>query len=149
MPAPTVAPGACHSFDLTDAATACVAGAQTVDCQNFFSAEFGVNANCANCLTQFDVDFVDLTGIYLCAEPIVSASCDTFTGCASDCLNVACAACEETTCDSTAIAGECSSFVDSGNACIAASPAANALCAQSSYPNFGAWLAGVGAKYCE
>jgi hypothetical protein len=128
---------------------ACVAGAQTVDCQNFFSAEFNVNSNCANCLSQFDVDFADLTGIYLCAEPILSATCDMSTGCTNDCINVACAACQETTCQSAASNGECSSFAAAGNACIAASPPATALCAQSSYPSFGAWLQGVGAKYCE
>jgi hypothetical protein len=148
-PAPEIAPGACHSFDLSDAAAACVAGAQTVDCQDFFDAEFETNPNCANCLSQFDVDFVDLTGIYLCAEPLVSASCNTSTGCATDCISVACGMCEETTCESSVITGECSSFVDAGNACVAATSAANALCGQASYPNFGAWLQGVGTQYCE
>jgi hypothetical protein len=149
MPAPVAAAGACHNFDLADAALACAGGAETVDCQDFFGAEFGTNPNCANCLEQFDIDFVDLTGIYLCAEPLVSASCDVSTGCATDCVSVACASCVETTCDSDAISGECSSYVTAGNACIAATAAANALCSQSSYANFGAWLQGVGAKYCE
>jgi hypothetical protein len=147
-PPPETAP-VCHSFDLSDAASACVAGAQTVDCQNFFSAEFSSNPNCANCLSQFDVDFVDLTGIYLCAEPLVSSACNGSTGCATDCINVACASCEETTCESTVISGECSSYVTAGNACIAATAAAEALCGQASYANFGAWLQGVGAQYCE
>jgi hypothetical protein len=149
MPPPEVAPGVCKSFDLTDAASACVAGAETVDCQDFFDAEFGSNPNCASCLQQFDVDFVDLTGIYLCAQPLVSASCDGSTGCASACINAACEMCEETTCESTVISGECSAFVEAGNACITATSAANALCGQSSYPNFGAWLQGVGTHYCE
>jgi hypothetical protein len=148
MPAPITA-AVCHSFDLSDAAAACVGGAQTVDCQDFFSAEFGTNPNCASCLEQFDVDFVDLTGIYLCAEPLVSASCDGSTGCATDCINTACASCEETTCESTVIGGECSTYVSAGDACINSTPAAASLCSASSYANFGAWLQGVGAQYCE
>jgi hypothetical protein len=141
----------CHAFDVTDAQTACATGASTPTCQSFFTGEDYTNPACASCLRQFDVDFADVTGIYLCAEPFLSASCNGSTGCATDCINTACASCYYTmaSCDSTVISGECSSFVTAGNACIAASASASALCAQSSYANFGAWLAGVGAAYCE
>jgi hypothetical protein len=146
--APAMAP-VCHTFDLTDAATACAAGAQTLACQEYFSAESGTNPACASCLQQFDIDFANETGIYLCAEPFLSSSCNGSTGCATDCISLACAACSDPTCDGTVISGECSSYVTAGNTCIAASSAATALCGQASYPNFGAWLQGVGAHYCE
>jgi hypothetical protein len=148
---PQPAPGACHATDLGDAATSCAGGAETAECQDFFNGEFSSNSNCASCLEQFDVDFVDLSGIYTCAFPFLSASCDSATSCANDCANSVCESCsgDQTACESGAIAGECSSFVAAANACIAASPQATALCAQASYANFGAWLGAVGLHYCK
>ncbi len=140
----------CHAFDITDAETACTGGASTFTCQSFFYAEDSTNPGCASCLRQFDVDWAELTGIYLCAQPFLSASCNGSTGCASDCLSKACSFCPSVaTCDMTAIAGECSSYVTAGNACVAASSSASSLCSSSGYANFGAWLAAVGAHYCE
>ncbi len=145
-----VSAAVCHSFDLTDAETACVGGADSFNCETFFYGEEGSNPGCASCLQQFDIDFAALSGIYLCAEPFLSAACDGSEGCASDCMNTACTGCPSPdTCDSTASSGECSSFVTAANACVAASASATALCAEASYANFGAWLAGVGAHYCE
>jgi hypothetical protein len=148
---PQPAPGSCHSTDLTDAAMACAAGAETAECQNFFDGEFSSNPNCANCLEQFDIDFIDLTGIYSCAYPFLNPACEGSESCANDCANTVCETCssDQTACENAAIAGECSSFVNAANACIAGSSQATTLCAQNSYPNFGAWLAGVGKFYCE
>lgn len=144
-------PGVCHSGDLQDAAAGCAAGAETAECQDFFDGEFGSNGNCANCLEQFDIDFVDLSGIYLCAAPFLSNTCNGETGCANDCASTVCETCsgDQTTCENTAIAGECNPLVQPANDCIAASAQATAQCAQASYPNFGAWLAGVGKAYCQ
>ena len=149
-PLPQSAPGACRAGDLTDAAMACAAGAQTAGCQAFFNGEFGVNPSCASCLQQFDVDFVTRDGIYLCAAPLVSASCNGQTGCANDCISTTCQQCagDPTACESTAIAGECSMLVNDGDTCVTGTTAANALCGQASYPNFGSWLSGVGKHYC-
>jgi hypothetical protein len=140
----------CKATDLADAASACAGGAQTVECQMFFNGEFGSNGSCAQCLEQFDIDFVDLTGIYTCAEPFLSSACNNSTGCANDCVTTVCQNCAEdqTTCEGTAVSGECATLAASGNACVAASMQAKSLCSSASYPNFGGWLAGVGAHYC-
>jgi hypothetical protein len=101
------------------------------------------------CLDQFLFDFSTRTGIYLCAAPFLSGSCDVSAGCAQDCETQGCSACVEETCDTTAQAGECSQFFGPADQCIASSMAATALCASASYANFGAWLQGVGAHYCK
>jgi hypothetical protein len=151
MMAPQPFPNACHAADLSDAAVACAAGASTTECQAFFNGEEGSNFNCANCLQQFDFDFVDLTGIYTCAQPFLSTGCNGSTGCANDCATSVCEGCalDQATCEMTAVAGECSTLVKAANSCVTASMQANALCSSSAYPNFGAWLAAVGKHYCE
>jgi hypothetical protein len=147
---PQVAPpGACKAGDLSDAATACAAGPESNDCQDFIDSEFNVNEPCGTCLDQFLFDFSTRTGIYLCAAPFLSGSCDVSAGCAQDCETQGCSACVEETCDTTAQAGECSQFFGPADQCIASSMAATALCASASYANFGAWLQGVGAHYCK
>jgi hypothetical protein len=137
--------------DLQDAAAGCAAGAQTADCENFFQGEFDSNENCGICLEQFDVDFIDLTGIYLCSEPFLTSACNGSTGCANTCATTACQECagDQLKCEASAITGECSTFVQAGNTCIANSMQASALCSATNYPNFGSWLAAVGAHYCE
>jgi len=148
---PSVAHGACHPADLQDVAVACASGAQTAECQSFFNGEQGANPSCAQCLGQFDVDFVALSGIYLCAEPFLSPACNGSTACASDCAGTVCQQCsgDATACETAAVAGECATLVKAGNSCVAASASATALCAQASYPNFGGWIAAVGKHYCQ
>jgi hypothetical protein len=147
---PLVAPpGACKASDLSDAATACAAGPESNDCQDFIDSEFNVNEPCGSCLDQFLFDFSTRTGIYLCAAALLSGACDVSAGCAQDCETQGCETCIEETCDATAQAGECSQFFGPADQCIASSMAATTLCASTSYANFGAWLQGVGAHYCK
>lgn len=150
MAAPQPFPNACHPTDITDAAAACAAGAATVECEMFFNGEEGSNFNCAQCLQQFDFDFIDLTGVYTCAQPFLSPGCNGSTGCANDCATTVCEGCagDQTACETAAVNGECSTLATAANACVKASAQASALCAPASYPNFGAWLAAVGKHYC-
>jgi hypothetical protein len=150
MAPPQPFPNACHAGDISDAAGACAGGANTTECEDFFGGEFETNENCANCLEQFDFDFIQLTGIYACAEPFLSASCNTSTGCANDCTSSVCDECagDQTACETAALDMTCATLATAANSCVAASMQANALCAQASYPNFGAWLGGVGTHYC-
>ena len=144
-------PDACGAGDLADAADACEGGAATTDCETFFQGEYYSNSKCAECLAQFDVDFVDLTGIYACASGFVSCTCNGDTGCAANCTGTVCEMCsgDQTTCETTAQSTVCASVIQSANSCIAASSEAEALCSQSSYANFGAWFAAVGQAYCQ
>ena len=146
---PQAAPGACKAVDLNDAAVGCAGGPFTNDCQSFLNGESQVNQPCASCLQQFQSEFSTDAGVYLCAAPFLNAGCDVESGCAQDCQTQGCQACVEETCDASAQAGECSPFFNAANKCIAQSAAATALCSPSSYPNFGAWLKGVGGHYCR
>src|SRR5260370_2169714 len=91
---PPVQRGACGSVDLLNARSACGAGAHGAGCQAFFAFEQTQKPACAACLQQFDYDFQELTGLFVCAAPFVSASCDHSTGCVSDCVSSSCAMCD-------------------------------------------------------
>jgi len=148
QPAP---PNSCKASDLSDAATACAGGAESTNCTNFLNAEFSVNANCANCLEQFDYELATRTGIYLCAQPFVGPACDVSLGCAQDCESQGCGQCsgDINTCDQAARTGECSQYFTASETCLANNAAAKALCGAANYANFGAWLQAVGAHYCQ
>jgi hypothetical protein len=153
-PVPTNEPGACSSQDLSEAQAACAGGADTTGCTAFLQTLTSNGAQaCALCLQPFVVPFDQGTGIFLCAAPFVSASCNATTGCYTDCETQTCSACpasQSDTCAQEVATGSCSTYATAAASCATAAEAGpGAFCNPASYASFGAWLQGVGAFYCE
>ncbi|HEY1958525.1 MAG TPA: hypothetical protein VGH28_23065 [Polyangiaceae bacterium] len=152
-PVLSVQSGACPAADLQDAQAACSAGFGTPACQLYFQTEAQINASCAKCLAPFESPLTDGTGIFDCVSPFVGAPCNHQTGCATDCETQSCDQCPpnaEQQCKLQVEQGQCQSYFQ-GVTCIG-----NALVGQGSFcnpqqynGNYGSWLAGVGAHYCE
>ncbi len=86
--------GACTPQDLTEAQAACAGGADTTGCTSFLQTLTSNGAQaCALCLQPFVVPFEQGTGIFLCAAPFLSASCNQATGCFTDCETATCSEC--------------------------------------------------------
>lgn len=152
-PTLTVTKGECKASDLADAKAACTTGFGSSACQSFISSEPLINAACAKCLTPFEFDLQVGTGIFNCVSPFVASTCNHDTGCISDCLTTSCEQCPQNAlqqCEIQVAQGQCQSYIQ-GASCIG-----NALFGSGSFCNpqqyqgdYGAWLAGVGAHYCE
>jgi hypothetical protein len=148
--------GACTTMDLQQAAAACAAGANSTACQSFFQFEFQQNQVCYNCLQPFDFDFSQNSGVVACAAASLDPTCNHNSACFLDCYNQSCAACPDQTtfgtCEMQVVAtsGQCSSFYQSEQCVNTALAGPASFCNPSTYSNnFGAWLQGVGAQYCQ
>jgi hypothetical protein len=145
---------ACTSSDLQNAAAACAGGAATTACQNFFNFLFSQAPACGQCLSSFDYDFVAQQGVFDCVAPFVPAACNQTDACDYDCATQSCGSCPDQTsydtCLSSVGTGQCSNYQQSANACLMNAYAnGGSFCNPSGYANFGAWLQGVGAYYCD
>ncbi len=146
-------PGQCSATDLQDAQAACSTGLYSTPCQSFFSTLQQIHASCAKCLTPFEWVFQDGVGIFNCVSPFVSANCDHSTGCVTDCETQSCSQCPanaQQNCYQQVLQGQCQTYL-TGVQCVG-----NALFGQGNFcnpqqynGNYGAWLAAVGAHYCE
>ncbi len=149
----SVTKGSCQSTDLADAKAACTLGYSSTACQSFFASEPQINPSCAKCLTPFAYDLQQGTGIFDCVSPFVNSTCNHDTGCISDCLNTSCDQCPPssvTQCEQQVAQGQCQTYIQ-GATCIGnALFGAGSFCNPQQYQgNYGAWLAGVGAHYCQ
>jgi hypothetical protein len=152
-PAPAVQTGVCTGQDLAEAQAACAGGANAAGCQAFLQTLKGNGAaKCEACLQPFVVPFAQGTGLFLCAAPFVSPSCNQATGCYSACETASCSKCtaaEAAQCETTAATGSCASYAQ-GLTCIQAALAGGgAFCNPAAYTGFGGWLKGVGGHYCQ
>jgi hypothetical protein len=145
--------GSCLTADLQSAANSCGGGAHTPACGAFFADEAQQNGPCEVCLSSFDYDFIELTGLFACAAPSINPTCVYQAFCAVDCLRTRCGTCPDPTtaaaCESQTAA--CSMYAQ-GAACFLAAyaTAGGAFCNPGAYPggDFGLWLQAVGAQYC-
>lgn len=152
-PVLSVTKGACLASDLQDAEAACTTGFTSSACQSFFASEPKINASCATCLAPFQYDLAVGTGIFDCVSPYVGSSCDHDTGCIDDCEVQSCAQCPQNAvaqCKQQVAQGQCASYIQ-GASCIGSALLGQAsFCNPQQYQgNYGDWLAGVGAHYCE
>jgi hypothetical protein len=143
----------CSATELQNAAAACSGGANTAACGSFINFESSANPACANCLLPFDVDFVAQSGVLACVAPYVDATCNHSSACVVDCTNQSCFGCLDSTstsqCDSQVQSGVCSTYAQANQCAVQALGGPAAVCNPTTYQgNFGAWLQGVGAKYC-
>lgn len=152
----------CSTIELANARSACSLGPGSAGCAAFFQFEQQQNAACASCLSQFRFDYTqsEFKGIFKCVAPFVSSSCNQATGCVTACQDTSCAQCSSAAtteqCRREVMRtqppppGQCASYL-LGAACVqAALFGAGSFCNPASYPqgNFGAWLQGVGSRYC-
>jgi hypothetical protein len=154
--APPTPQSACPAFSLQDARVACAGGPNSASCISFFQFLNLNDPTCGACLSPFRFDFAssDGRGIYACVSPLVDATCNGATGCATDCENKSCAQCTSSAasaaCHTSVRGTQCQSFV-LGTSCITGAlvgPAA--FCNPATYGgSFGAWLEGVGGRYCN
>jgi hypothetical protein len=148
--------GACTTSDLQQAVAACASGANTTACQSYFQFEFQQNQTCYNCLQPFDFDFTQNSGVISCAAAYLDPKCNHSSACFLDCYNQSCAACPDQTtfaqCQTQieASSGQCSSYYQAEQCVNTALAGPASFCNPSTYNNnFGAWLQGVGAQYCQ
>jgi len=151
IPSPVTA---CSTTDLQNAAAACAGGAQTVSCQNFFNFEFSQNPACGSCLQPFDYDFADQQGLFECVAPFVPTSCNQSDACDFDCTTQSCGSCQDQTsydtCRTNVGTGQCAMYQQAATKCEQTGyMGGGSFCNPAGYPNFGAWLQGVGAHYCD
>lgn len=152
-PVVPVTSGQCAASDLQDAQAACSLGFNSSACRLFFQTEPQINSACAKCLVPFEFDFTNATGIFDCVSPFVSPTCNHQTGCATDCETQSCDQCPQNAvqqCKLQVEQGQCQSYFQNvtciGNALFG--PAS--FCNPQQYGgNYGSWLAGVGAHYCQ
>jgi hypothetical protein len=152
-PVLSVTKNQCSSTDLQDAKAACALGFNSASCQLFFQTEPQINAACAKCLTPFEFAFTDGTGIFNCVSPFVTSNCNHDTGCIDDCETQSCDQCPPNSvqqCRAQVAQGQCQSYIQ-GASCIGTALFGNgSFCNPQTYQgNYGSWLAGVGAHYCE
>jgi len=152
-PVLSVTTGACGSSDLADAKAACTLGFASSACQLFFTDEAIINSTCATCLAPFQYALNAGQGIFNCVSPYVSSACDHDTGCIDDCETQSCSQCPPTSvasCEASVASGQCATYI-SGASCIGTALFGTAaFCSPTTYAgNYGSWLAGVGAHYCQ
>jgi hypothetical protein len=143
----------CSPGELQNAASACSAGAHSTGCQAFFGFEASQNPACGTCLSSFDYNFGELTGLFECVAPFVDSSCNHDTACIVDCTDQSCAMCKGAgatgQCQSTVRNGQCSSYYQGAQCIGMAFFGQGNFCNPNTYQgNFGNWLAGVGKYYC-
>lgn len=144
---------ACSTVELENAAAGCAGGPNTAGCNAFFNYESALNAACVSCLQAFNYDFLEGTGIRLCVAPFVDAACNHNSACVLECAREACFACPDTPstilCATQVQSGACAPYHQADVCVTTALNGAGAVCNPATYQqSFGAWLQGVGAKYC-
>ncbi len=142
----------CPDVDLDALQTACNPGQDSASCTAAFAALAAINPACNTCLDPFNVPFQQLTGIYTCVSPFVSAACNRSTGCASDCGNKSCSGCPAASEDQcrnqvNGGGGQCNTFVNQ-TACVAPAIGPGQLCSPATYGSYGGWLRAVGDHFC-
>jgi hypothetical protein len=152
-PVLSVNKGQCAASDLADAKAACTLGFNSVACQSFFQTEQSINAACAKCLTPFEYNFQDGQGIFNCVSPFVTSTCNHNTGCIDDCLTQSCDQCPTSAiqqCKNQVAQGQCSTYLQGAQCIGTALFGQGSFCNPQQYQgNYGSWLAGVGAHYCQ
>ena len=104
-------------------------------------------------MKQFDFDFVDQIGIRTCVAPFVDATCNHNSACIADCTAESCFHCPDNAstsqCETQVQAATCAAYTQADQCVVQALAGAAAFCNPVTYQgHFGAWLQGVGAKYC-
>lgn len=151
---PPVSKGACTAIDLQDARAACAQGRNTPTCRQFWTFILQQKPNCGKCLSPFDYDFFDLTGIYNCVAPYVGANCNHSTACVADCVTKSCSQCSMQAlpqCQTQVKQqnGQCLPYVQQTQCIAQALFGMASFCSPQQYMgNYGAWLQGVGNRYC-
>lgn len=151
---PPVAKGSCSALDLVDARAACSAGRNSLTCRQFWKFINQQKPGCGKCLSPFDYDFMELTGIYDCVAPYVGAQCNHSTACVNDCVTKSCAQCSMQAmpqCQTQVKQqnGQCLPYVQQTQCIGPALFGPAAFCSPQQYfGNYGAWLQGVGNHYC-
>jgi hypothetical protein len=145
----------CSANELQNARSACSGGANTAGCQAYFQFEFQQNVNCGVCLSNFDYDFNQLTGLFTCIAPFVDMTCNHNTACDNDCTTQSCDQCPDQQTQDMCINqvqnnnGQCSSYFMASGCVIPAFVGQGSFCQPQMYNNnFGRWLQGVGQFYC-
>jgi hypothetical protein len=142
----------CQPQNLQDARVACAAGPNTTSCKNYFAFLAQNAAACGVCLGNFRSSFEDRSGINACVAGFVDDSCNRNSACAVDCGERSCNACggQETQCRTNVRTGQCQAF-ELAASCVGTALAGPAVvCNPVTYgQDFGAWLEGVGAFYCN
>jgi hypothetical protein len=148
---PTVR-NACSAVDLANGQAACSAGPETPACQSYIAFLTSTKPGCLSCLKPFLVPFQDLSGLFACVAPHVSSACRRNTGCAMDCQSKSCDQCQPSQidqCENNVRTGQCGSFFQQSVCVFSAFQGPGAFCNPQSYQgNYGAWLRGVGGRYC-
>src|SRR5262249_34364992 len=91
----------CSASEPHNASSRRASGAHTAACQSFFAFEKQQTPSCASCLSQFDFDFTELTGLTRCVAPFVDAACNHVTACVVDCTNTSCGKCVDSAAQQT------------------------------------------------
>jgi hypothetical protein len=146
----------CAASDLAQARIACGGAGAPYDtsCTNYFTTLTAINPACARCMKPFDKSFSELSGLYACVAPFVSAACDHNTGCADDCRNVSCAMCamaSSASCRTSVQTGQCATEFAAANCFNGGLTGMGSFCNPASgmyRGNYGAWLQGVASQYC-
>jgi hypothetical protein len=143
----------CSSSDLQDAKAACSLGFGSSACQSFFQTEAQINPSCAKCLTPFESNLINGTGIFECVSPFVTSNCNHNTGCATDCENQSCDKCPPGSIEQCKVQveqGQCQSYFQNVQCIGSALFGQGSFCNPQQYGgNYGSWLAAVGAHYCQ
>jgi hypothetical protein len=143
--------GACTVQDLAQAQSGCVGGPDSAGCQAFLQTLISNGApKCEACLAPLVRPYDQ--AVLLCAAPFTSASCDQATGCYADCENASCSQCAAaglTSCETTARTTTCLTYTQGLTCLQSALGGTGAFCNPGAYTGYGAWLAAVGAHYCE
>lgn len=146
--------GVCDdTSDLDALRAACNGGADTGTCEAALQVLAATNPACSACLSPFAVPFGRLTGLYRCAAPFVSGTCNHSTGCAVECRETSCVGCvpgseDECVTSVSGAGGQCNTLVQQ-TACIVPAIGVGDLCGPGTYANnFGRWLRAVGDHFC-
>jgi hypothetical protein len=143
----------CSASDLANAQAACEGGAHSTACVSYFAFQKAQNPACAACLTPFDYDFSELTGITTCVAPFTDATCNHITACLVDCTDKACAQCVDsgalTACQNQVPNSVCSSYYLDAQCIDNAFFGPGSFCSPNQGTGlFGDWLQPVGQYYC-
>lgn len=144
----------CSRIEMQNARAACAGGATSPGCDAFFQFIQSTNPQCFSCLSPFKKSIQSLDGIFACVAPFVSPQCNRATGCATDCVNTSCSQCSAAAvgqCQADSRTGQCGNFFQQVAQCVGTALIGTAsFCNPGAYPggNYGAWLEGVGNRFC-